>query len=55
LILRPLRRRARAVVTTFSVPPPDGAVGTVEENAFFSYPLFERLRERGGRTSTCSG
>lgn len=49
LILRPLPvvEPERLVYLTFSVPPPDGAVGTVEENAFFSYPLFERLREAG--------
>jgi putative ABC transport system permease protein len=49
LILRPLPvvEPERLVYLTFSVAPADGAVGTSEENAYFSYPLFERLRAAG--------
>ena len=49
LILRPLpvAEPARLVYLTFTVKPLDGAMGLVDENAYFSYPLFERLRAAG--------
>jgi hypothetical protein len=49
LILRPLpvAEPERLVYLTFTVRPLDGAMGAVAENAYFSYPLFERLREAG--------
>jgi predicted permease len=49
LILRPLpvAEPERLVYLTFTVRPMDGAMGAVDENAYFSYPLFERLRAAG--------
>ena len=49
LILRPLpvAEPERLVYLTFTVRSVDGTLDATEENASFSYPLFERLREAG--------
>jgi predicted permease len=49
LILRPLpvAEPERLVYLTFTVRRLDGAMGPGDENAYFSYPLFERLRAAG--------